>query len=67
MKEVMRTQDVGYAHLLRAALEAEGIDAFVAGEVSGAIFDGGVTLCVRDDADLPRARAVVSEVEGGKQ
>jgi hypothetical protein len=66
MKEVLRTHDVGHAHLLCAALKAEGIDALVQGDMAGAIFDGGVTLCVRDDADLPRALAVVSEVEGGE-
>jgi hypothetical protein len=64
MKELLRTQDVGHAHLLCAALEAEGIDAFVQGDHAGAVFDGGVSLYIRNNADFPRALAVVSEVEG---
>ncbi|NNG14981.1 MAG: DUF2007 domain-containing protein [Gemmatimonadales bacterium] len=64
MKEVLRTQDLGHAYLLRAALEAAGIDAVVHGDMGATILGGGVMLLVLDDADLPDALAVVSEVEG---
>jgi hypothetical protein len=64
VKEVLRTQDVGHAHLLRVALEAEGIDAVVHGEMGATFLGGGVLLMVLDDADLPRALAVVARAEG---
>ena len=53
MKEVLRTQDVGHAHLLRVALEAAGIDAVVHGDMGAMILGGGVQL-------------LVSEVESGE-
>ena len=40
MKEILRTQSLGHAHLLRATLEAAGIDALVDGDHAGAIFEG---------------------------
>jgi len=63
MKEILRTQNLSHAHLLRAALEAAGIDALVDGDHAGAIFDGGVSVVVLDDADASRALSIVADLE----
>jgi len=63
VKEVLRTQDLGHALLLRIALEAAGIEAVVQGYMAATHMGaGGVSLHVHD-ADLARALEVVSEVE----
>jgi hypothetical protein len=68
MKEVLRTQDLGHALLMRAALEAAGIEAVVHGQTAAEhIYAGGVSLQVLHDNDLAHSLSVVAEaeVEGG--
>ena len=64
MKEILRTRNLSHAHLLRAALEAAGIDALVDGDHAGAIFDGGVSVVVLHDTDAARALDIIADFEG---
>jgi len=65
---VHRTSDRTAAHLLRGALEAEGVAAHVQGEhlfslqgelPAGPAFE--LRVCVVDDEQLPKARRVLAE------
>ena len=68
MKRVYIARGTAEAHLVRAFLEAEGIEAIVRGEHLSAIF-GGIpidkdslpSVWIVDDADYDRAAALVEE------
>jgi hypothetical protein len=64
MREVFRTQDLGHALLMRATLEAAGIEAVVHGQTAAEhIYAGGVSLQVVHDSDLAEALRLVGEAE----
>lgn len=67
MRTIYHAENILDAHLLKAALEAQGIPAYVAGEyLTGAIGElppMGLVSVMVPEACLPAARAVVDGVD----
>ncbi len=67
MRTIYHAENILDAHLLKGALEAEGIPAYVAGEyLTGAIGElpaMGLVSVMVPEACLPAARAVVDGVD----
>jgi Putative prokaryotic signal transducing protein len=66
MRSVYQAENLIDAHLVRGALESEGLRAFVAGEyLTGAIGElpaSGLLAVMVDDDDVPAAEAIIREI-----
>jgi len=65
MREVLRTHSLSWAHSIRLALEAEGIEAVIQDENSlGYVgLAGELRIAVVDTADAERAQEVIAGLE----
>jgi Putative prokaryotic signal transducing protein len=65
VRELLRSHSLSYAHGLRIALEAQGIEAVLFDQQSLGLdgYAGRVRLMIPKDADFERARAIVQEIE----
>lgn len=62
MKNLLQTHSVSWAHSVKLTLQSEGIDAVVLDENAPGYmgFAGRIRVAVLNDAELPRARSILS-------
>lgn len=66
MKEILRANTHGEAEVLRAALQAEGIEAVIRGDVTLGIVGGGLSVWVLHDKDEQTATDIMKTLEHGR-